>query len=93
MIAALAGRETQIDLKNIYVRNVRIIGSPLRPRTPAVKAEILAELVQKVWPKVETGEIRPTIYQVLPITEAEEAQAIPTRGENIGKVVLTVPQE
>lgn len=42
---------------------------------------------------METGEIRPTIYQVLPITEAEEAQAIPTRGENIGKVVLTVPQE
>ena len=93
MIAALAGRETQIDLKNIYVRNVRIIGSTLRSRTPAVKAEILAELVQKVWPKVETGEIRPTIYRVLPITEAEEAQAILYRGENIGKVVLTVPQE
>ena len=30
MIAALAGTKTEIDLKNIYVRNVRIIGSTLR---------------------------------------------------------------
>ncbi|MBE6757727.1 MAG: NAD(P)H-quinone oxidoreductase [Ruminococcaceae bacterium] len=90
MIAALAGQLTQIDLKNIYVRNVRIIGSTLRSRTPAVKAQILAELVEKVWPKVESGEVRPTIYKVLPITEAEAAHDILYRGENVGKVVLTV---
>ena len=39
VIAALAGQKTEIDLKNIYVRNVRIVGSTLRSRTPAVKAE------------------------------------------------------
>ncbi len=90
MIAALAGRETQIDLKNIYVRNVRIIGSTLRSRTPETKARILAELVKNVWPKVEAGEVKPTIYKVLPITSAEEAHDILYRGENAGKVVLTV---
>lgn len=90
MIAALAGVKTEIDLKNIYVRNVRIIGSTLRSRTPAVKAQILAELVEKVWPKVESGEVKPTIYKVLPITEAEAAHDILYRGENVGKVVLTV---
>lgn len=92
MIAALAGQKTEIDLKNIYVRNVRIVGSTLRSRTPAVKAEILADLVRDVWPKVSTGEVRPTIYKVLPITEAEAAQDILYRGENVGKVVLTVNQ-
>ena len=90
MIAALAGTKTEIDLKNIYVRNVRIIGSTLRSRTPEVKAQILAELVEKVWPKVSSGEVKPTIYKVLPIIEAEAAQDILYRGENIGKVVLTV---
>ena len=90
MIAALAGTKTEIDLKNIYVRNVRIIGSTLRSRTPAVKAQILAELVEKVWPKVTSGEVKPTIYRVLPITEAEAAHDILYRGENVGKVVLTV---
>lgn len=90
MIAALAGQMTQIDLKNIYVRNVRIIGSTLRSRTPETKAQILADLVEKVWPKVATGEVKPTIYKVLPITEAEAAHDILYRGENVGKVVLTV---
>ena len=90
MIAALAGTKTEIDLKNIYVRNVRIIGSTLRSRTPEVKAQILSDLVKNVWPKVESGEVKPTIYKVLPITEAEAAQDILYRGENIGKVVLTV---
>lgn len=90
MIAALAGTKTEIDLKNIYVRNVRIIGSTLRSRTPAVKAQILADLVKNVWPKVSSGEVKPTIYKVLPITEAEAAHDILYKGQNVGKVVLTV---
>ncbi len=90
MIAALAGTKTEIDLKNIYVRNVRIIGSTLRSRTPEMKAKILAELVENVWPKVETGEVKPTIYKVLPIEEAEAAHDILYKGQNVGKVVLTV---
>lgn len=90
MIAALAGTETKIDLKNIYVRNVRIIGSTLRSRSPEVKAQILKELVQNVWSKVSSGEVKPTIYKVLPITEAESAHDILYKGQNIGKVVLKV---
>lgn len=90
MIAALAGTNTEIDLKNIYVRNVRIVGSTLRSRTPEVKAMILSNLVEKVWPKVESGLLKPTIYKVLPISQVEEAHAILDRGENIGKVVLEV---
>lgn len=90
MIAALAGQKTEIDLKNIYVRNVRIVGSTLRSRAPEVKAQILSELVKNVYPKIEAGLVKPTIYQVLPIEKAEEAHKILQRGENVGKVVLTV---
>lgn len=90
MIAALAGTKTEIDLKNIYVRNVRIIGSTLRSRAPEVKAQILTDLVKNVWAKVESGEVKPTIYKVLPIQEAEAAHDILYKGQNVGKVVLTV---
>lgn len=90
MIASLAGRMTEIDLKNIYVRNVRIIGSTLRSRAPEVKAQILASLVRDVWPKVSSGEVKPTIYKTLPITEAEAAHDILYKGQNVGKVVLTL---
>ena len=90
MIAALAGTKTEIDLKNIYVRNVRIIGSTLRSRAPEVKAQILADLVRNVYPKIEAGLVKPTIHAVLPITEAEAAHDILYKGKNVGKVVLTV---
>ncbi len=90
MIAALAGTKTEIDLKNIYVRNVRIIGSTLRSRTPAVKAQILAGIVRDVYPKIEAGLVKPTIHATLPITEAEAAHDILYKGQNVGKVVLTV---
>lgn len=90
VIAALAGANTTIDLKNIYKKNIRIVGSTLRSRTPEMKAEILSNLVNEVWGKVANGEIKPTVYKVLPITEVEEAHDILYRGENIGKVVLKV---
>ena len=90
MIAALAGVKAEIDLKNIYVRNVRIIGSTLRSRAPEVKAEILSSLVRDVWGKVSSGEIRPTIFKVLPITEAEAAHDLLYTSQSVGKVVMTV---
>lgn len=90
MIAALAGQETKIDLKNIYVRNVRIIGSTLRSRAPEKKAQILSLLVRDVWGKISDGTIRPTIYQIFPITEAEDAHALMASGKHNGKIVLRV---
>ena len=34
--------------------------------------------------------MKPTIYKVLPITEAEAAHEILYKGQNVGKVVLKV---
>ena len=90
MIAALAGTKTEIDLKNIYVRNVRIIGSTLRSRTPEMKAKILSSLVSEVWQHVTSGKVRPTVYKVLPITEAEAGHDLLYKDKSVGKVVLTV---
>ena len=90
MIASLAGNLTEIDLKNIYVRNVRIIGSTLRSRAPEVKAEILAGIVRDIYPKIESGLIKPTIHAVLPLERAEEAQDMLYKSKSVGKVVLTV---
>ena len=92
MIAALAGQLTEIDLKNIYVRNVRIIGSTLRSRTPEYKANLIAQLVRHVWPKVEAGELKNEIYRIFPIQQAEEAQALMASGAHNGKIVLCVKE-
>ena len=90
VISTLAGIETNVKLRPLLTKGLHLVGSMLRNRTPAFKAELLSMLVNNVWPKFESGELRPSVYKVLPIEEAREAQAILERGENIGKVVLRV---
>ena len=90
VISTLAGTETNIQLRPLLTKGLHLVGSMLRKRTPQFKAALLATLVREVWPKIESGEIKPSIYKVLPIEKAAEAHAILERGENIGKVVLTV---
>ncbi len=90
VISTLAGITTEVQLRPLLTKGLHLVGSMLRNRTPEFKAYILSELVSKVFPKIEAGLIKPSIYKVLPIEKAEEAHAILQRGENIGKVVLTV---
>ena len=90
MIATLAGDPSTVNLRSMYARRTRLIGTNLRSRTPAQKKILLNDMVNLLWPKVESGEIRPTIYKVYPIEEAEAAQALMQSGKSAGKIVLTV---
>ena len=89
-LASMAGPETTLDVNLLWRKNLRVIGSTLRSRTPEEKAQILAGLVRDVWPAFEARQFAPFIHKVLPIAEAAEAHAILERGENRGKVVLEV---
>jgi len=90
VIAALGGSQTELDMNLFFKRGLRLIGSTLRSRTPAMKAQILAGLEKLLWPAFVSGRIKPVIYQTLPITQAQAAHAILERQENLGKVVLSV---
>lgn len=93
VISTLAGVETNVMLRPLLTKGLHLVGSMLRKRAPEFKAYILSELVKNVWPKIEDGSIQPSIYKVLPIQQAEAAHAILQRGENVGKVVLSVCDE
>lgn len=90
VISTLAGIETQVKLRPLLTKGLHLVGSMLRNRTNAEKRDILCALVKDMWPHLESGKIKPSIYKVLPIEEVNEAQAILERFENTGKVVMTV---
>jgi NAD(P)H quinone oxidoreductase, PIG3 family len=90
MIATLAGDLTELDMRKLYVKNVRVIGSTLRSKPAEMKAEILNNLVKHIWAKVSSGEIRPIIDRILPITQADAAHALLSGNKSAGKVVLKV---
>jgi NADPH2:quinone reductase len=89
-LASMAGNETTLDVNLLWRKNLRVIGSTLRSRTSAEKAQILAGLVRDVWPAFEGGRFAPFIHKVLPVTEAAEAHRIMVAGENRGKIVMTI---
>ena len=90
MIATLAGDLSSVNMRTMYMKNIRLIGSTLRSKSVEVKSQILKNLVDEVWEKVEEGKIRATIYEILPITEAEKAHDLLESGKSAGKVVLKV---
>lgn len=90
LISTLAGITANIPLRAVLTRGITFKGSMLRKRSVEEKGQLLNHLVRNIWPKLESGEIRPIVYQVLPILEAEKAHEILQKGENVGKVVLRV---
>ena len=90
IISTLAGTETNIKLRPVLTKGLHIVGSMLRKRSSEEKAALLAEMSEKFWPKLESGEIKPSVYKVLPLENANEAQEILENNENVGKVVLRV---
>ncbi len=90
IISSLAGAQTNLMLRSVLTKGLHLVGSMLRKRSSEEKAKLLSELVEKVWPGIENGIMKPSIYKVLPIESAEEAHGILERGEHVGKVVLRV---
>lgn len=93
MIATLANDFTNVNMRSMYARRTRLIGTNLRSRTPEQKKQLLTEMTEMLWPKVESGEVCPTIYKVFPIAQAEEAHALMQSGKSAGKLVLIVKEE
>ena len=91
LVATLGGETTEVPLRVLLKKHLKLIGSTLRSRSDAEKSEILRQLVELVWPKVAEGKIRPLIDRIFPMEKAAEAHQILAQQKNIGKVVLTLP--
>jgi NADPH2:quinone reductase len=89
IIAVQGGTKSQFDAGLVLRRRLTITGSTLRPRPIEFKAGIARALRERVWPRIEAGEIRPVIYKVFPAGEAALAHALMESGAHVGKIVLT----
>jgi NADPH2:quinone reductase len=90
MIALLGGAKANVDLGQILRRRLTITGSTLRPRPVAFKAAIARKLRERVWPLLESGKIKPIIYQTFPLEQAAQAHALMESSTHIGKIMLKV---
>ena len=89
IIATLAGKDTTVDLRNLFKKRIKLIGSTLRSRTSEEKSRIMSSLEKELWPLFTQGKLVNHIHAVYPISEVEAAHGVLRRSENTGKVILT----
>jgi putative PIG3 family NAD(P)H quinone oxidoreductase len=90
VIGLQGGTRAELDLGMLLAKRAAVIGTTLRGRPLEEKAEIVAEVRNRLWPMVEDGRVRPVVHAVLPITEAAAAHRLLESSEHIGKVALQV---
>src|SRR5262245_67664 len=88
-IAFLRGMKAEMDIGLVMRKRLTLTGSTLRPRPVAFKGAIAKSLREKIWPLIESGRIKPEIYQTFPLEQAAEAHRLMESSQHIGKIVLT----
>jgi len=90
VIALLGGATANINAGLIMVNRLTLTGSTLRPQSVENKGRMASGLKAKVWPLLESGEVKPIIYKTFPLREAAAAHAELERAGHVGKVMLTI---
>ncbi|RMH23322.1 MAG: NAD(P)H-quinone oxidoreductase [Acidobacteria bacterium] len=88
LVGILAGARAEIDLADVLRRRLQLVGSVLRARSRAEKAELVAGFMSFAGPRLAAGALRPVIDRVMPFSRIAEAYATMARGGLFGKLVL-----
>ncbi|MDQ3717411.1 MAG: NAD(P)H-quinone oxidoreductase [Actinomycetota bacterium] len=95
IIGMQGGRKGELDMGALLAKRASVHATGLRGRPvegPSGKGAVVAAVREHVWPAVESGQIRPIIDRILPMSEAAEAHRVVESSMHIGKVLLEVPR-
>lgn len=89
-IAFVRGSKTEINFAPVLMKRLALTASTLRAQPLERKAQIMREIREQVWPKIERGFIKPVINRVYAFEEVDQAHQLMVSGEHIGKIILKV---
>lgn len=88
LVGLLGGRKVEVDLGAVLSRRLRIVGSVLRPRPRAEKAQLVEAFAAFALPRLRDRRLRPVVERVIPFERAAEAYKALELGGAFGKIVL-----
>jgi putative PIG3 family NAD(P)H quinone oxidoreductase len=89
-IATQRGGKGEISIVGVMQKRLVLTGSTLRARDAEFKAMVARDILDKVWPHVAGGALRPIVDSIFPLADAAKAHARLDAGDHVGKIVLTV---
>lgn len=95
IIGMMGGTNGELDINSLLRKRGGIIATALRSRPvsgPGSKGEIVAEVRHRLWPMIESGDVKPVIDAIIDLPDVAAAHRRVAEGGHIGKIVLRVPQ-
>jgi len=90
LIGLMGGAKADLNLGILLVKRLSLIGSTLRARPVAEKAEIVRGFTSDFAGALAAGRLRPIVDRVLPLEQVAEAHRAMKASEHFGKLVLRV---
>ena len=89
-IAALESIKAEANLLYIITKQLKVSGSTLRSRSPEEKGKIVNQVVEHIWPLIEQGKYKPTIFQSFNMEDVNLAHELMESSSHIGKILLDI---
>lgn len=87
-IGLQGGNKAEINMGIMMMKGISLHGTTLRRRPVDVKAEIVRQTVENVWPMLEEGRVKHHIHEVLPLADASKALGFLEASSHTGTLVL-----
>ncbi|MEH6593491.1 MAG: NAD(P)H-quinone oxidoreductase [Halioglobus sp.] len=87
-IAFLRGAIAEVNFAPLLMKRITLTGSTLRAQSFAQKAIMVEEILEHIYPHLESGKVKPLVDSIYPLEEAEAAHDHMESGEHMGKVIL-----
>ncbi|BBP84790.1 NAD(P)H quinone oxidoreductase [Pseudomonas sp. Pc102] len=91
-IGLMGGRQAELDMALVLGKRIQLIGSTLRNRDDAFKADLLRDLGQHAWPLFGEGRLKPQLERSFAAKDVEAAFAALGSNQVSGKVVVLLDE-
>ena len=84
-IAFIRGARAEVNFGPLLMKRLVLTGSTLRAQSFAQKAVMVREILEQVYPHLESGAVKPLVDRIFTLEEAEQAQDYMQSGQHMGR--------
>lgn len=89
-IAYMNGFKAEVNFAPLLMKRITMTASTLRAQTFAQKAVMVEEIMEHIFPHLQSGTIKPLVDSIYPLHEVEQAHGHMQGGQHMGKIILRV---
>jgi NADPH2:quinone reductase len=87
-IAFVRGSRAEVNFAPLLMKRLTLTGSTLRAQSFAQKAVMVKEILEHIYPHLESGAVRPVVDRIFDLEQVAQAHDHMQSGQHMGKIIL-----